>query len=661
MVAVFLQSCSQKSKTVNNYLLRQFAVADSFVIAGDNERARKVYTDIRHKIQSDNPLISNYYSSQAECSYGNVHQMQLYADSALAFFSSDYLADEYPDTYYKALLTKGDAGMAARQYDTALVYYDKAKKLITNLTIDNGTLAGKIAAICYNQKNYAQAARYLALSYKQLLPAKTKFTPKKFFFLEQAALNNAGSAYEKAGNADSALYYYKLDTALINNAEKNKIADTAAVNTARMVLYDNLGGLYLAKNDLSRANAYLTRCLAIPRDEIDGTRIPPYIKLADLSIKINDLDNANRALANCRLLLNKFAKNNVYYQVLWNKVYAQYLFKLNQPVDAYNYLNIYIRLKDSVDNTSASLYRFNIDRELNVMHQQQVLKDLKRGNVIKQLYIAGITIVTILFIVLMLLIYRNLLISRKNQNEIKERNLNLQETLNELEQANKNYIRIMRVMAHDLRNPISGMIGLASLIIMEDNFTDEERHMLRLIESTGNNSLQMIDELLKTGLADANEKLVKQSVDVRSLLFDSVELLQFKANEKNQRIIFDSDDKPVIIDVSPEKIWRVFNNLIVNAIKFSHEGDEIIVSVKTVRRSVLISIADKGIGIDPQNKELVFEMFTPAKKQGTSGEQPFGLGLSISKKIVEKHGGRIWFESGKVKGTVFYIELPLGK
>lgn len=185
--------------------------------------------------------------------------------------------------------------------------------------------------------------------------------------------------------------------------------------------------------------------------------------------------------------------------------------------------------------------------------------------------------------------------------------------------------------------------------------------MLKLLESTGVHALEMINELLNSGLGNDEGPLIKEETDIKELLYDSVELLQYKANEKKQQITVESDDAPIIAAVNHEKIWRVFNNLIVNAIKFSYVGGLIFVSIKvlTGTRKILISIADNGMGIPDSDKDRIFEMFTTAKRPGTEGEQPFGLGLSISKRIIENHNGRLWFESSAGYGTTFYIELPL--
>jgi signal transduction histidine kinase len=267
-------------------------------------------------------------------------------------------------------------------------------------------------------------------------------------------------------------------------------------------------------------------------------------------------------------------------------------------------------------------------------------------------------IFTFFLVIIILMISRTFKRTRKSHQELTLQNKQLQNSMDEMERVNKNYLRIMRVMAHDLRNPLSGITGLATMLMVEDELSEDSKSMLKLIETTGLHSMEMINELLKTGLADENEQIVKQKLDLKSLLYDSVELLQFKARDKQQQILFEHNNEPVMADVNHEKIWRVINNLIVNAIKFSYSGEIIKVGIKTASGRVLISVADNGIGIPADQKDTIFEMFTPAKKNGTNGEQPFGLGLSISKRIIELHNGNIWFENNTGKGTIFYIELP---
>ncbi|KIO78233.1 hypothetical protein TH53_04770 [Pedobacter lusitanus] len=100
------------------------------------------------------------------------------------------------------------------------------------------------------------------------------------------------------------------------------------------------------------------------------------------------------------------------------------------------------------------------------------------------------------------------------------------------------------------------------------------------------------------------------------------------------------------------------SNLIGNAIKFSPEHAVITVRMEEKPESVLIAIADNGIGIPLGIRNKIFDVFGQAKRSGTAGEQSFGLGLAISKQIIENHGGKIWVDSETNQGSTFFVELP---
>jgi len=655
---LFFASCKQSANTSDIPNGRQFKLADSLNMVGKYGEAARVLAVLRSKLKSTDPSISDYYNYKAQGHINQPDSMNFFADSALAFFSNDDLKRKHPRRYFKALLTKGDAQIYAKQYNSGLKYYYDARKVFKTGNCEDGYPVTKIAGIYYNQKNYRLAAKFWAESTRLLNGCQDSINPQKLFYMQQGMLNNSAISFEKAGMLDSAYYYYDKDLKLINDiARTNKNIN---VNPARIVVYDNLGGLNLKKGKYTEALSLITQCLAIPIEEVSGIKIPPLLKLADLYLKTGKQTLALLPLNESRRMLNRFAGQNPDLDIVWSKLYAQYLYMSGKPSEAYRYQSLYISRHDSLENKQAKLYRLDVDRELGFMNQQQALHDLGHRNKIKKIYLIGVLLITAMAVIIILLISRNLKKSQKNQKAIALHNQKLQTALDELERVNKNYIRIMRVMAHDLRNPLSGITGLATMILDEEEneLSDENKHMLKLIETTGTHSMEMISELLKSGLADENEPIVLQTLDLKALLYDSVELLQFKALEKHQRILFESDEMPVMANVNHEKIWRVFNNLIVNAIKFSHENGVIQAGITNDDEHIWVSVADNGIGIPEKDKDAIFEMFTPAKRVGTSGEQPFGLGLSISKKIIEKHNGKIWVESNPGVGTVFYIQLP---
>lgn len=166
----------------------------------------------------------------------------------------------------------------------------------------------------------------------------------------------------------------------------------------------------------------------------------------------------------------------------------------------------------------------------------------------------------------------------------------------------------------------------------------------------------LINEILEA----TNHKIGKSNkelIDINLLVSNSVEIMNFKAAEKDQKIVTELLDAPQMLLVSRERVWRVISNLISNAIKFSPNGASIQVKLIGNDKEVKICVSDEGIGIPDNIKENVFNMFTDAKRPGTAGEKSFGLGLSICQQIIENHNGKIWFESENNKGTTFFVTL----
>ena len=130
---------------------------------------------------------------------------------------------------------------------------------------------------------------------------------------------------------------------------------------------------------------------------------------------------------------------------------------------------------------------------------------------------------------------------------------------------------------------------------------------------------------------------------------------------KGLNIIFDTDIEEKIIACDTEKIERIVLNLISNAIKFSNDGDEIIVDVKTSNEFVEISVKDNGIGIEDEYLDMIFDRFKQVDKSLSRNTEGTGVGLSLVKSIVELHGGSIYAESEFGKGSKFTVKLPSGK
>jgi signal transduction histidine kinase len=240
---------------------------------------------------------------------------------------------------------------------------------------------------------------------------------------------------------------------------------------------------------------------------------------------------------------------------------------------------------------------------------------------------------------------------------LKEKKFKLRQTMIELEKQNDAKDKILRIVAHDLRTPIHGIAGLTQVLLDEQEKPSKDHSLLTLIKNACGDAQQLITEILEVaGMAEV-KKLKKQPTDINAVVSNSIELLQYKAAEKNQQIIFETDTAAEPVFVNKEKIGRVVSNLISNAIKFSAHDKRIYVTTGKKLNGTWITVKDEGIGIPGEYENKVFDLFTAVKRPGTCGEKSFGLGLSICKQIIEAHDGKIWFESEPGKGTTFHVQL----
>ena len=310
-------------------------------------------------------------------------------------------------------------------------------------------------------------------------------------------------------------------------------------------------------------------------------------------------------------------------------------------------------LASALEEDNNNLKKFIGDYTVySAIREENYLLEAGNRNKLTQIWmLAGICAAAILLLAFIYQLYRR---SRRMNKIISSQFQQLQHTMAALEQSQAENSQMLKVVAHDLRNPIGAMTTIANLMMDDGPRSDNDRMMLDLLKTSGENSLELVNDLLL--MHTRTEELVKEEVDMYELLEYCVELLEFKAKEKMQQLILTAVHQT--IRVNRGKIWRVITNLITNAIKFSPKGARIQVLMEAKPDKVQIRVQDQGIGISDDMKDKIFDMFTISRRSGTAGEQSFGLGLSISRQIVKAHGGTIWCESSPDNGSTFYIELP---
>jgi signal transduction histidine kinase len=271
-------------------------------------------------------------------------------------------------------------------------------------------------------------------------------------------------------------------------------------------------------------------------------------------------------------------------------------------------------------------------------------------------------IFSVMGIVVIAVIGNNLRRSRKHiaaliklNGQISGQNDYIQKAVNALKQQRAEHTQLMmQQMAHDLRNPIGSIVTAVEIMLDETDRPDQDRIILGMIGTCAQNALQLVSGLLEN--MPKREGPEEFQADLCGLLNYCVDILNYKAKAKEQYI--DLRATAITIRVNQEQLWRVITNLLDNAIKFSPAGARIHVVLQELPGRVLITVEDHGIGIPAAIADKIFDIPAGAGRPGTAGEKSHGLGLAISKQIMETNGGRIGFNSKPRDGTTFYIELP---
>lgn len=214
-------------------------------------------------------------------------------------------------------------------------------------------------------------------------------------------------------------------------------------------------------------------------------------------------------------------------------------------------------------------------------------------------------------------------------------------------------------LAHDIKTPLTSMIGYLSLLSEIKDMPQEQRN--RYIDIALDESYRLedlINELFDVARFNS-EKIVleKEEINLNLMLEQIADDFYPTLKEMNKKINFTSDEKTILY-ADPDKLSRVFNNLIKNAVNYSKENTDIDISILNKENQATVKITNKGKQIPKEKLDKIFEKFYRLDSSRTSKTGGSGLGLAIAKEIVELHGGRIYAESD-MKETTFSVILPI--
>ena len=264
----------------------------------------------------------------------------------------------------------------------------------------------------------------------------------------------------------------------------------------------------------------------------------------------------------------------------------------------------------------------------------------------------------------------------ENQDKLNQEKKKLVGAIEAAEYANKTKSEFLANMSHELRTPLNHIIGFTELVLDKKcgDLNETQEDYLKDVHHSSNHLLLLINDILDLSKVEAG-KLAYSPTDVnlKTLLGNSLNMFVEKALKQSIKLELNLNGAPDTISADERKLKQVIYNLVSNAVKFTRGGGRVTVNVSRfqlnenhslgksidIERAILFSVSDTGIGLKPEDLDRIFDSFEQVENAASRKYQGTGLGLSLTKQLVELHNGKIWVESdGEGKGSTFFFYIP---
>ncbi len=550
----------------------------------------------------------------------------------------------------------GDLKNATPYFLSALDEYS-----LTNKIQQIAYLYNKIGLVYYADNNFEKARTYFISAY--LIYKKHEKEDIEYAYWVQNCLSNIALTYLQTNDLNKALAYSKMALGYCQTANIDKVRPIAVIKS-------NIGSIYGKMGKYNLAEKYFREGIEVclkPENHETYHAIQSIISLAKLLTIQGKFVEAETELSRAAKLIN----GNVAYMGALDKYYRQLAYLKFAEKDykaAFEAQNEYIILDDSSDKILESR-DYNKEILIHDLENQKTQNELLRSeNNYKGLANKIIIIIIVFMILLAVLILIGQVKSKDKNKKLEEYNQRINEQKNSLEKLNQDLVKInqnksflIQSVAHDLRTPIGNVMNLNEFLSESDLKEQDASGYIKLIRSSCLLALNIMEDILDQSMIEKGKlQLNLKHGNIKQLIQESIHLLHFRAKPKNITIDFESS-LDIELKIDHERIKRVLMNILMNAIKFTPRGCNIFINQWIEGDHCIISIKDEGIGMSEEIIAQIFERDTPAARLGLEMERSIGIGLAITKSIVESHGGEIKVESKPNSGSTFYIELPLSK
>jgi signal transduction histidine kinase len=416
----------------------------------------------------------------------------------------------------------------------------------------------------------------------------------------------------------------------------------------------NLAVAYMKNNEFEAAESYFKQSLSRKEHLNDRTGlVGSKLEYSNFLILQHRFNEAENQLKEAISIAEEISARN---KLLEGYQHLTTLFKETGDFEqALMYLEKATLLKDEIfneetlsriENIKAQYEIKNKELEIQRLHELQEQKEINY-----QLKKTGVFIAfSIMFLVFLYGLHMT--------NELQKRNTRLEESGNQLAAKNEELRNFAYVASHDLKEPLRTINSFAGLLRRKyiEKLDDRAIDYMNYISEGIHRMKDLLDDLLDYSRVDHTDENM-EVVDSGELIRSAIGQLNAQIEKKHAQVIFSTDAFPKL-EVVPSQFIQLFQNLVGNAIKFSNGNDpEVNIHCEKAWHNVYrFSVQDNGIGIAPEHRERIFEMFT--RLHNRQEYEGTGIGLATCRKIVEKYGGKIWVESSPGKGATFFFTLP---
>ena len=238
----------------------------------------------------------------------------------------------------------------------------------------------------------------------------------------------------------------------------------------------------------------------------------------------------------------------------------------------------------------------------------------------------------------------------------------IQDKSRQLETANQHKSEFLANMSHELRTPLNAIIGFSEVLLerLFGELNEKQDDYLKDIHSSGRHLLSLINDILDLSKVEAGRmELDLTTFDLPSAISNAMTLIRERAQRHAIALALDADPALGEAVADERKFKQILLNLLTNAVKFTPDGGRVEVSARRDADDMVVAVHDTGIGIAAEDQAAVFEEFRQVGRHYTNKQEGTGLGLALTRKFVELHGGRIWLESEPGKGSTFTFTIPI--